>query len=65
MNILYWKYNLWVITELCIDSENQIDVNSYYLRVVVDANTLITKWDFWLLFINDYSIYKIQAMQAK
>lgn len=65
MNILYWKYNLWVITELCIDSENQIDVNSYYLRVVVDANTLITKWDFWLLFINDYSIYEIQAMQAK
>ena len=65
MNILYWKYNLWVITELCIDSENQIDVNSDYLRVVVDANILITKWDFWLLFINDYSIYKIQAMQAK
>ena len=31
------------IVELCIDSENQIDVNSDYLRVVVDANILITK----------------------
>ena len=27
----------------CIDSEDQIDVNKYYLRVVVDANRLITK----------------------
>ena len=35
--------SLFVLFELCIDSENQIDVNSDYLRVVVDANILITK----------------------